>query len=669
MKQQRQSMIEDFERIFLLNQHELIGNLMLGHQDLLKEQLKILAQRESLLIELSSPHGQMTQGRLFSDSGFLIRQSFPIHYAGQTYGEITLSRKSPMSLPKGAFFLFILGQFLFFSLVIFILFKWAKSAIVGPFELLVKQASGNYGDLSFSAHHFVPVEVQTIAELLRKLWAEAQEKSKQAALAQVASQVAHDIRSPLMALEVMTLDEYDSSEEKRIVIRGAMNRIKDIVHTLLQTNEKKPLGGRALPDSDAEAKSAQLVPALIEDLVAEKRVQYRTRHQFSIDFEAGLENYGLFSWVQPVELKRVLSNLVDNSVEALDQNLGRVAISLEAQGPCLQIRVRDDGKGISSDLLPQLMQRGATFGKPQGLGLGLFHAKQKIESWGGRVEIFSKMREGTEVLLELPRCEPPSWFVPQLDLRASTSVVILDDDHSIHHVWKKRFQQLCVEDFKIEVFHFSSPKAFKKWMSRANQVQHATYLFDFEFLGEKTNGLQLIQEFHLAKNSILITSRYEEKNIRDECHRLGISIIPKGMAGFVPIEVHAVRRCGIDHETTLSEKKIASNSLILIDDDPLVQMTWRLAAQSAGVTLHSFTSSEGFFQISDKIDHSIPIYIDSQLNQVDLDVSLRGEWVARDLAQMGFQNIYLTTGYSAEDFSGMPWLRAVRGKEPPFQMG
>jgi signal transduction histidine kinase len=49
------------------------------------------------------------------------------------------------------------------------------------------------------------------------------------------------------------------------------------------------------------------------------------------------------------------------------------------------------------------MQKGATFGKPLGNGLGLYHAKEVITSWGGTIEILSKVDIGTSVQLYLPK--------------------------------------------------------------------------------------------------------------------------------------------------------------------------------------------------------------------------------------------------------------------------
>ena len=65
----------------------------------------------------------------------------------------------------------------------------------------------------------------------------------------------------------------------------------------------------------------------------------------------------------------------------------------------------------------------------------------------------------------------------------------------------------------------------------------ALFLMDYEISGSTESGLDLIETLGIQKQSILVTSRYEEKNIRERCESLGVRLIPKSMSGFVPIEI------------------------------------------------------------------------------------------------------------------------------------
>jgi hypothetical protein len=63
----------------------------------------------------------------------------------------------------------------------------------------------------------------------------------------------------------------------------------------------------------------------------------------------------------------------------------------------------------------------------------------------------------------------------------------------------------------------------------------------------------------------------------------------------------------------------------------------------------------------DELPRHTPIYVDANLGH-----RLRGEEVTRQLAEQGFTQLYLATGFSKIDASSMPWLSGVLGKDPPF---
>mgnify|MGYP001598495863 CR=1 FL=1 len=49
------------------------------------------------------------------------------------------------------------------------------------------------------------------------------------------------------------------------------------------------------------------------------------------------------------------------------------------------------------------------------------------------------------------------------------------------------------------------------------------------------NALEIIEALKISKNATLVTSRFDEKGVRDACTRLGVKLVPKGLAGHVPI--------------------------------------------------------------------------------------------------------------------------------------
>ncbi|HAF95740.1 MAG: hypothetical protein A2X34_10535 [Elusimicrobia bacterium GWC2_51_8] len=58
---------------------------------------------------------------------------------------------------------------------------------------------------------------------------------------------------------------------------------------------------------------------------------------------------------------------------------------------------------------------------------------------------------------------------------------------------------------------------------------------------------------------------------------------------------------------------------------------------------------------------STPIYIDSELGE-----GVKGEDIAKTIHACGFETIYLETGHPPERFAGMPWIKEVISKDPPW---
>lgn len=457
-------------------------------------------------------------------------------------------------------------------------------------------------------------------------------------LANQAAQVAHDIRSPLAALDAFLSTVASLSEDSRNVVHGAVGRIHDIANGLLQRNREYHTAGAVTYGSDKA--SMQLLSSLASALVTEKRMQYRARLGVEISTVSGGASYGLFAALHPVEFKRALSNLIDNSVESLGDN-GSVSVDIAAVSDRILVSVKDNGRGIPVGVLGKIGRLGETYDKPGGSGIGLHSAKAAVESWGGKLEIDSIVGRGTEVTLSLPRVEAPEWFVSELKVAPGSSVVVLDDDASIHQIWKERFGSISP---RPELFHFSTPAELSGWVRDRRQAAGSTlYLIDYE-LRAPVSGLELVEEFGIGPCSVLVTSRFGEKRILDECLRLKVRMIPKGSAGFVPVSLL----------TDLNP------DVVLIDDDLLVQKVWKMAARVHGKNLMIFSGVEEFLK-SEGLDRTAALYIDSDLGEGE-----RGEQFAEKVFAAGFKNIYLATGTPADSFARVPWIKKVVGKEPPW---
>lgn len=507
----------------------------------------------------------------------------------------------------------------------------------------------------------LPSEIRPLGEALARSLREVQESKEKALLADLAAQVAHDIRSPLSVLDA-TMDEVEQlPERKRIMIRGAINQIRDITNNLLAIDRahRASEGGKSTRSTspDVEPIGVHLLSSLIEPIITEKRLQFRTRIGLEIDARLDGASYGLFAFIGPVQFKRVLSNLINNAVEALGER-GSVRVHLSKTGNEILLAIQDNGKGIRPEILAKLGQRGETHGKAGGSGLGLYHARTTAESWGGGLTIQSEHGRGTTVTLRLPAVNPPAWFVSVLAFSPGCPVVVLDDDRGIHQIWKARFDALQVGKNRIEVVHFSTAGELRAWVREyPEKAGTAMYLTDYELLGHKETGLAVVKDLGVCDRAILITSRFEEQGILDQCLRLKVRMLPKALAGFVPMSILTVDIDGISQDATPLKRLDA----VLIEDDELVRMAWEDAALKQGKEFLALRSADDFFRDAAAIDRRTPVYVD-----VKLADGVRGDALSGRIRDFGFTDVYLATGHDPSAFAGLGHLRGVVGKDPPW---
>jgi signal transduction histidine kinase len=462
--------------------------------------------------------------------------------------------------------------------------------------------------------------------------------SHDAAIGKMAMQVAHDIRSPLAALDIATRSISGLQEDHRLIIRNATQRINDIANNLLRQHRKENSDANSAVDSPA------LLISMLDTIISEKRAQYFGRVlQFDLDVKDG--SHTVFVKVNTIEFKRMISNILNNSVEAMPK-IGHVIISLENDDNYAVIKIEDNGCGIPSDVLVKLFSSDISFGKKEGHGLGLQHAYSVVHSWGGNIKVSSEIGLGTTVSIYLPLAKCPSWFVNDIKINSNDTIVVFDDDKSIHQVWSQRFNYF-VENNNINMIHFYCCNQLKDFVNKLNgNLNGYLFLVDYEIIGIEKSGLDMIEELKIYKKSILVTSRYEEEQILNRCKKLSIHLLPKSMSAFIPI--HLIKNNAYD--------------AVLIDDDPLVLRMWEYSADMQGKKIRTFSKPELFFSIYKEISRETVIYIDSNLGN-----GKKGEVIAKDIYSEGFETIYLTTGSDASDFSSFSYLKGVIGKAPPWE--
>lgn len=335
------------------------------------------------------------------------------------------------------------------------------------------------------------------------------------ALAKFAQQVAHDIRSPLAALEVATGDRaFQVPQDKRELIGDAVGRIRDIANSLLEKHRSLAAGAdifRMNSASSIEVVDLEPLPisSLIESLIAEKRLEFSGRPHLAIAYRPNASSSGTLAKVQPVEFKRLLSNLINNSAEALGEDGGSVDVSLSALDFRTLVSVKDDGKGIPPEVLTSLGRRGGTFGKNGGSGLGLHHARASVESWGGTLEISSVIGKGTTV----------NVFIPEVrngDARRTLfDAVLIDDDELARATWKVAASRLGKR--------LRSYATAGEFLGEADAVDRATPVYiDVDLGNGKQGDVESLKIHELGFREIYLVTGHEPGKFAGLAHLRGV---------------------------------------------------------------------------------------------------------------------------------------------------
>ena len=105
-----------------------------------------------------------------------------------------------------------------------------------------------------------------------------------------------------------------------------------------------------------------------------------------------------------------------------------------------------------------------------------------------------------------------------------------------------------------------------------------------------------------------------------------------------------------------------SETVVLIDDDPIIAKGWAFAAIPAGINLITYLSPSAFLENAFLFHKTIKIFIDSDPAELK-----KGEEWAQDFFELGFENIHLLLAHDFDKKRIIPsFIKEVTSKAPPF---
>lgn len=297
-----------------------------------------------------------------------------------------------------------------YMIVVFItttlLIYWIYRSVSVPLAKLQKAARNiKEGNLDFEIRQESDDEIgqlcQDFEEMRLRLKANAEEKvAFDRENKELISNISHDLKTPITAIKGYVegiLDGVASSPEKLDkYIRTIYNKANDMDRLIDELTFYSKIDTNKIPYTFSKIN----VNSYFRDCAEEVGLDMESR-----GIELGYFNYvneDVEVIADAEQMKRVINNIISNSVKYLDKPKGIINIRIKDVGDFIQVEIEDNGRGIATKDLPYIFDRfyrtdSSRNSSKGGSGIGLSIVKKIIEDHGGRIWATSKEGIGTEM--------------------------------------------------------------------------------------------------------------------------------------------------------------------------------------------------------------------------------------------------------------------------------
>ncbi len=217
------------------------------------------------------------------------------------------------------------------------------------------------------------------------------------AWAEMARQVAHEIKNPLTPIQLAAEHLRHVHEDARRPLGPVFDQCLDAV--LRQVRLLRQIA------SEFSSFGSQIVarPAVVSvlDLIDAVVDPYRPGLSGRIQIDLAAPSDLPPVWVDRTLVARALTNLVENAVQAMPGR-GRLSVSAARTDAVVTIEIRDTGPGMDPEAVRRAFEPYFST-KTSGSGLGLANARRNVELSGGAIALSSTPGAGTTVTITLPR--------------------------------------------------------------------------------------------------------------------------------------------------------------------------------------------------------------------------------------------------------------------------
>ncbi len=220
------------------------------------------------------------------------------------------------------------------------------------------------------------------------------------------SNVSHDLKTPLTAIkgyaEGIMDGIADTPEKMEKYIRTIYTKANDMSVLVDELSFFTKIDSNTVPYNFMALDASEYFTDCIEELSLDMEVK-----NLKLDFSNEIPQGTKIS-ADPEQLKRVINNIIGNSVKYMDKPEGKITVRLCDGGGEIRVELSDNGPGIAQKDLPYIFDRfyradASRNSRKGGTGLGLAIAQKIMEEHGGKIWAQSEEGKGTSICFTMPK--------------------------------------------------------------------------------------------------------------------------------------------------------------------------------------------------------------------------------------------------------------------------
>mgnify|MGYP002441146548 CR=1 FL=1 len=345
----------------------------------------------------------------FNDMRKLVKQ-IDFQFADGTEGSAFIVTRITSIFSKT----FLLDMFLaiIFILVLtaMVLTQWIHKDVFAPINRLnlamQKIAEGNFDYMLESEDDNEIGELYRNYEDMRLRLKESTEEKIQNEKQnrELISNITHDLKTPITAIkgyvEGIIDGVADTPERRDKYLRTIYTKANDMDRLINELTLYSKIDTNKIPYNFNIVSANEYFNDCADDL--------------SVELAAQNVGFGYFNYVEknvriiadPEQVKRVIHNIVNNSLKYMDKPKGMINLRVKDVGDFVQIELEDNGKGIAAKDLPNIFDRfyrtdASRNSSTGGSGIGLSVVKKIVEEHGGKIWATSREETGTTMYFVL----------------------------------------------------------------------------------------------------------------------------------------------------------------------------------------------------------------------------------------------------------------------------